>query len=128
MQPPDAWVVAPLESKELLGVCLRRLKTSLAKVRMVDAAFVWTEPHSRRVKVRLTIQQEVCEPQAGARPYVSFRLWAVLCCNNSWSSSTLCTLKCVMSVVVQKQRTFGERAYKCDNAAIIEKRCSIWSS
>lgn len=26
---------------------------------MVDAGFVWTEPHSKRIKVKLTIQQEV---------------------------------------------------------------------
>jgi len=30
------------------------------QVRLVDAAFVWTEEHSRRVKVKLTIQKEVC--------------------------------------------------------------------
>lgn len=29
------------------------------KVRLIDAAFVWTEPHSRRVKVKVTIQKEV---------------------------------------------------------------------
>ena len=36
------------------------------KVRMVDAGFIWTEPHSRRVKVKITIQKEVrpgdCKP------------------------------------------------------------------
>ena len=30
------------------------------KVRLVDAGFVWTEPHSKRIKVKLTIQKEVC--------------------------------------------------------------------
>ena len=29
------------------------------QVRLVDAAFVWTEPHSKRVKVKLSIQKEV---------------------------------------------------------------------
>jgi nonsense-mediated mRNA decay protein 3 len=38
--------------------CLRRLK-GLAKVKLVDASFVWTEPHSKRIKVKLTIQKEV---------------------------------------------------------------------
>jgi hypothetical protein len=28
-------------------------------VKLVDAGFVWTEPHSRRLKVKLTIQAEV---------------------------------------------------------------------
>lgn len=28
-------------------------------MKLVDAGFVWTEPHSRRVKVKLTVQKEV---------------------------------------------------------------------
>ncbi|KAI1724768.1 NMD3 family domain-containing protein [Ditylenchus destructor] len=57
--PPNTWTHAKLESKELLSVCLKRMKPSMTKVRLVDAAFIWTEPHSKRVKVKLTIQQEV---------------------------------------------------------------------
>jgi len=58
LQPPSAWVVAALESAELLSVCLKRIK-GLAKVRLVDAGFLWTEPHSKRIKVKLSIQKEV---------------------------------------------------------------------
>ncbi|KAJ5371238.1 60S ribosomal export protein NMD3 [Penicillium cataractarum] len=57
LQPPNSWVVANPESKELLAVCLRRLR-GLNKVRIIDASFIWTEPHSRRIKVKITIQQE----------------------------------------------------------------------
>lgn len=57
LQPPNSWVVAAPESKELLAICLRRLR-GLNKVRIIDASFIWTEPHSRRVKVKITIQQE----------------------------------------------------------------------
>jgi nonsense-mediated mRNA decay protein 3 len=39
-------------------MCLKRIK-GLEKVHLVDANFVWTEPHSKRVKVKLTIQKEV---------------------------------------------------------------------
>jgi nonsense-mediated mRNA decay protein 3 len=28
-------------------------------VKLVDAGFIWTEPHSKRLKVKLTIQSEV---------------------------------------------------------------------
>lgn len=59
LQPPNSWISAPLESKELLAVCLKKLKSSLSKVRLVDAGFIWTEPHSKRVKVKLTVQKEV---------------------------------------------------------------------
>lgn len=58
MNPPTAWVAAQLESNELLAICLKKLK-SLSKVRLVNAAFLWTEPHSRRLKVSITVQAEV---------------------------------------------------------------------
>lgn len=58
LQPPSHWVSCSLESRELLAVCLKRLK-GLSKVHLVDAGFVWTEPHSKRIKVKLTIQKEV---------------------------------------------------------------------
>jgi nonsense-mediated mRNA decay protein 3 len=57
LQPPNSWVTAALESRELLALCLRKLR-GLSKVRIIDASFIWTEPHSRRVKVKITIQQE----------------------------------------------------------------------
>jgi len=50
LQPPFEWISCSLESKELLGLCLRKLK-ALNKVKLVDAGFIWTEPHSKRIKV-----------------------------------------------------------------------------
>ncbi|PXF43613.1 60S ribosomal export protein NMD3 [Gracilariopsis chorda] len=58
LQPPKHWVAAELESKELLALCIKRLK-GLNKVKLVDAGFRWTEPHSRRIQVRLLVQKEV---------------------------------------------------------------------
>lgn len=58
LQPPSTWVSAALESHELLAICLNRLK-GLNKVHLVDAGFIWTEPHSKRIKVKLTVQKEV---------------------------------------------------------------------
>ena len=57
LQPPAHWITAAPESRELLALCLRKLP-KLSKVRIIDASFIWTEPHSRRVKVKITIQQE----------------------------------------------------------------------
>lgn len=56
--PPSAWVVAAPESKELLAACLKKLR-GLHKVRVIDARFLWTEPHSRRLKVQITIQGDI---------------------------------------------------------------------
>ncbi|KAI9649947.1 ribosome-binding protein [Ciborinia camelliae] len=58
--PPQTWIVASLESRELLALCLKKLR-GLHKVRIIDASFIWTEPHSRRIKVKLTIQDSVSE-------------------------------------------------------------------
>ncbi|XP_065190431.1 60S ribosomal export protein NMD3-like [Sycon ciliatum] len=57
LQPPTAWVSCALESRELLSVCLKRIK--LQSVRLIDAGFIWTEPHSKRLKVKLSVQKEV---------------------------------------------------------------------
>lgn len=58
LNPPVTWVPAQLESRELLAICLKKLK-GLNKVRLIDASFIWTEPHSKRLRVKLTVQKEV---------------------------------------------------------------------
>lgn len=58
LNPPQSWVTAQLESRELLAICLRKLR-GLNKVRLIDAGFIWTEPHSKRLRVKLTVQKEV---------------------------------------------------------------------
>lgn len=57
LSPPSQWVVATHESRELLALCLRKLR-GLHKSRIIDASFIWTEPHSRRIKLKITVQQE----------------------------------------------------------------------
>lgn len=59
LQPPAAWISATLESRELLSICIKKLKGLNKEVRLIDAGFIWTEPHSKRIKVKLTIQKEV---------------------------------------------------------------------
>lgn len=48
-----------LESREMLALCLQKIKGLNKEVKLVDASFIWTEPHSKRIKVKLTIQKEV---------------------------------------------------------------------
>lgn len=68
LQPPKYWLKAELESRELLTLCLKRLKglnisagsnSNFAKAKLTDAKFIWTEPHSKRLKLKLTVQKEV---------------------------------------------------------------------
>ena len=56
LRPP--WTLAELESAELLALCLKNIK-GMKTVKLLDASFIWTEPHSRRIKVKLTVQKEV---------------------------------------------------------------------
>ena len=52
------WVVCEPESKELLAILLKRVR-GLDKVHLVDASFIWTEAHSKRMRVKLTVQREI---------------------------------------------------------------------
>ena len=52
LNPPSHWIACALESRELMALCLKKLK-HLSDVRLVDANFIWTEPHSKRIKVFL---------------------------------------------------------------------------
>lgn len=58
LSPPNSWVVAHPESRELLALCLKKLR-GLNKLRIIDASFIWTEPHSRRIKVKITVQSDL---------------------------------------------------------------------
>lgn len=54
--PP--WQGYQPESKELMSACLKKIP-GLKKVKLVDAVWIWTEPHSMRLKVKITVQKEV---------------------------------------------------------------------
>ncbi|KAH9478257.1 60S ribosomal export protein NMD3 [Psilocybe cubensis] len=58
LAPPSSWTLAKPESAELLSICLKKLK-GLNKVRLTEAHFIWTEPHSKRLRVSMTVQKEV---------------------------------------------------------------------
>lgn len=61
------FVDAEPESPELLELCLRHIPALTAttstlnapKLHLVDAAWIWTEPHSMRFKLKLTVQTEM---------------------------------------------------------------------
>uniref|UniRef100_A0A2P2JQC7 60S ribosomal export protein NMD3 n=2 Tax=Rhizophora mucronata TaxID=61149 RepID=A0A2P2JQC7_RHIMU len=69
LYPPSTWIKAQLESKELLTFCLNRLKIPKT-VRVIHAEFIWTEPHSKRIKVRLRVQKEVLNGAVLEQAYV----------------------------------------------------------
>ena len=63
----NKWLGCDLESRELMGLCLdktsglkpKRGTKEEHKVKLTDASWIWTEPHSMRLKVKMTVQKEV---------------------------------------------------------------------
>ncbi|CAG9317855.1 unnamed protein product [Blepharisma stoltei] len=56
LRPP--WMHIELESQDMLQLCLKKIK-GLNKVKLIDANFLYTEPHSRRLRLKLAVQKEV---------------------------------------------------------------------
>ncbi len=56
-KPP--WMKVELESREMLALCLSRVRGLGKDAKLIDAGFIWTEPHSRRIKVKLKVEKEV---------------------------------------------------------------------
>ena len=40
-------------------LCPSRMVRALLQLKLVDAGFIWTEPHSKRLKVKLTVQVSI---------------------------------------------------------------------
>lgn len=74
LNPPNNWVVCSLESRELMALCLKRLK-NLAKVKLIEADFVWTEPHSKRIKVIESHKIKVSKIEASMMIKPILRSW-----------------------------------------------------
>ncbi|KAL0229774.1 hypothetical protein PCE1_003338 [Barthelona sp. PCE] len=58
LQPPAKWIYAERESSDLLQLLLKKMR-GLKSVKLIDSQFVWTEPHSKRLEIKLTVQKEV---------------------------------------------------------------------
>lgn len=97
LQPPKYWVKCDLESRELLHICLKRLK-GLNKIKLVDANFIWTEPHSRRLKIKLTIQKEVFNGTVVQQSFVVEFIVSTLQCEVCQKSYTENTWKAIVQV------------------------------
>lgn len=88
-----SWLACDWESAELMALCLKSVH-GLSKAKLMDAGFIWTEPHSKRVKVKLTLQREVLNHAVIQNAcVVSFVIRSVQCpdCmkkyrNNTWRS------------------------------------------
>ena len=56
------WIHADFESRELLNICLKKVGgLNQRGVKLADALWIYTEPHSKRLKIKLTIHREVLD-------------------------------------------------------------------
>ncbi|ESW98218.1 hypothetical protein KL918_004037 [Ogataea parapolymorpha] len=107
LQPPQQWMRAELESRELLAICLRRLK-GLNKVRLIDASFIWTEPHSRRIRIKLTVQGEALTNTIIQQSFEVEYVVVAMQCPDCAKSYTANTWRAAVQIrqKVQHKRTF----------------------
>eukprot|EP00534_Pseudo-nitzschia_fraudulenta_P004890 CAMPEP_0201117116 /NCGR_PEP_ID=MMETSP0850-20130426/1189_1 /ASSEMBLY_ACC=CAM_ASM_000622 /TAXON_ID=183588 /ORGANISM="Pseudo-nitzschia fraudulenta, Strain WWA7" /LENGTH=608 /DNA_ID=CAMNT_0047381357 /DNA_START=106 /DNA_END=1932 /DNA_ORIENTATION=- len=78
------------ESPQLLSICLKHVPIlnkkghstqSHNKIHVVDSSWIWTEPHSMRLKIRLTVRTDLDEVTIQQRVPVVFQIkWKM--CNN----------------------------------------------
>ena len=54
---PTQWKRADLESADLMEICLRKLQGT-NDMRITNPQFLYTEPHSRRIRVQITLEKE----------------------------------------------------------------------
>ena len=81
----------------------------LNKVKLVDAGFIWTEPHSKRLKTKLTIQKEVLNGAILQQTFVTeFVVEWHMCdaCSRLAANADQWTACCQVRQRVEHKRTF----------------------
>ena len=106
LRPPWVRCGNTLESPEMMQLCLGKIK-GLNKVKLVDSSFVWTEPHSKMIKIKLTVQKEMNKNLVETSLIVEFKIEWTQCddCKKTftphiWSASVQIRQK------VSHKRTF----------------------
>ena len=78
------------ESSELMSICLKHVpilnkkghsNQTYNKIHIVDAIWIWTEPHSMRLKIRLTVRTDIGEVTIQQRVPVLFQIKWKMCSN-----------------------------------------------
>ncbi|KAH0574348.1 Nonsense-mediated mRNA decay protein 3 [Spironucleus salmonicida] len=100
------YVPAALESTQLLGICLKKIR-GLKGLKIKDAAFLWTEPHSKRIKVRLTLQREIYNILIEQDHVCTFTQHVTMCdeCQYTYTDHTW-TYQVQLRQKTQHKRTF----------------------
>jgi NMD protein affecting ribosome stability and mRNA decay len=57
LRPP--YVKIDRDSTDMMKLCLSRIKSYDKKVKIIDSNFIYTEPHSKLIKIKVTLQKEI---------------------------------------------------------------------
>ncbi|KAG7371142.1 NMD3 family protein [Nitzschia inconspicua] len=84
------------ESPQLLSICLKHIQVLNKKghtsnqLQVVDASWIWTEPHSMRLKLRVTVRTEIEHVTIQQRVPVVFQIHWKMCpnCNREFTNRT----------------------------------------
>ena len=57
LRPP--YVKIDRESSDMMKLCLSRIKSYDKKVKIIDSNFIYTEPHSKIIKIKVTLEKEI---------------------------------------------------------------------
>ena len=71
LRPP--WMKCEMESNEMMQLCLSKIK-GLNKAKIIESAFVWTEPHSKLIKLKITIEKEFNKNSISTSFIVTFKV------------------------------------------------------
>lgn len=63
----DKWMHFEMESTQLLAMLLRKISGILTSCTILDASWIWTEPHSRRIKINVDVERSVLDNKAQIR-------------------------------------------------------------
>ena len=76
----DRWVHHEMESASLLALCLKKMRLP-SECKICSACFLWTEPHSKRIKVQAELEKEVCDGKVtvGSKLVVEFKVVGKQC-------------------------------------------------
>jgi len=106
MRPPWVRCGGSLESPEMMVLCLGKIK-GLNKVKLVDSSFVWTEPHSKIIKLKLTVQKEMDKNLIQTSFIVEFKVEWTQCddCKKTFTPH-IWNASCQVRQKVNHKRTF----------------------
>jgi len=103
---PAVYEHAVPESPELLGICLKHIPAlQQDDIKLMDASWIWTEPHSMRLKLRLTVRTELQNVPVEQRVMVEQHVQFKMCkeCQREYTNRTWQALVQVRQDCVHKK-------------------------